>query len=43
MQDKIAPIDILMGDINRAGNLKSQKGAKMLLDDLEVQANGFTN
>ena len=43
VQDQIAPIDILMADIDRAGNFKSQTGAKMLLDDLEVQANGFTN
>ena len=43
IQDEIGPIDGLMADIDRAGNFKSERGANMLLDDLEEITNGFTN
>lgn len=43
VQDQVAPLDIIMADISRAGNYKSEAGAKLLLDELEEKANGFTN
>ncbi len=43
VQDKVSPLDRLMTDISRAGKYKSETGAKLLLDELEEQANGFTN